>query len=99
MTPESSRLSNLADVQDSQVREALDGMRNMLAADGYDLEVNVKGNRLNLNIIATPSACEDCLVPKELLGSIAADMLRKSMIEVHPGEIGLTYPTDSGPAF
>jgi hypothetical protein len=61
-----------------------------LAADGYRMEFAETGDRLHVTIIATPDACADCLVPKDLMRGMLAQQLGV------PGEnIVLTYPADS----
>jgi hypothetical protein len=82
------------EVADSQVRAALEGMRKMLDADGYELEAKVVEGRVLLKVVATPRACEECLVPKGLFASMAADMLQRSKIAVDSTDVALTYPTD-----
>jgi len=66
----------------------------MLAADGYELAVNVDGGRLDLRVAATGGACEDCLVPKPVLRDIAVQMLGKEGIDGDPSDVLLTYPAD-----
>ena len=41
-----------------------------LATDGYHMEVAEVGNRVRVTITATPQACADCLVPKDLMRGI-----------------------------
>ena len=61
-----------------------------LAADGYQMEFAEDGDRLHVTIIATPDACADCLVPKDLMRSMLSQQLGV------PGEnIVLTYPAES----
>ena len=64
-------------------------LRSSLAADGYLLEIAEHGTRVRVTISATPQACADCLVPKDLMRGILSQAL-----EV-PGEtIDITYPRD-----
>lgn len=93
MTDRAGYLS-ASEVPDSQVRAALEGMRKMLDADGYQLEASVAGGKVFLKVVATPRACAECLVPKDLFASMAADMLQRSMIAVDSTDVALTYPTD-----
>ena len=62
-------------------------LRSSLAADGYHLEIAEEGTRVHVTISATPQACADCLVPKDLMRSILGDTLG-----VPPDTIDLTYP-------
>jgi hypothetical protein len=60
-----------------------------LEADGYHMAIEEDGARLSVIITASPEACEDCLVPKDLMRGILSQAL-----EV-PGEtIDITYPRD-----
>jgi hypothetical protein len=61
-----------------------------LAADGYRMEFAEDGDRLRVTIIATPDACADCLVPKDLMRGMLEQQLGV------PGDrIDLTYPRDT----
>jgi hypothetical protein len=63
-----------------------------LAADGYRMEFAEDGDRLRVTIIATPDACADCLVPKNLMRSMLEQQLG-----VPAASIDLTYPRDIDP--
>lgn len=76
------------------VAGALDTMKVMLAADGYDLGIAVEGPTVALDVRATPTACEECLVPKTLLAAMASDLLTKAGLAVDPSAVQLTYPTE-----
>jgi hypothetical protein len=65
-------------------------LRSTLAADGYLLDLAADGTRVRAMITATPQACADCLVPKDLMRSILGDTLG-----VPPDAIDLVYPSDS----
>jgi hypothetical protein len=77
------------------VERALQSMRTMLAADGYELNVRVDDGRLDLRVAATDGACEDCLVPKPVMRDIAVQMLGKEGISGDATDVVLTYPTDA----
>jgi hypothetical protein len=64
-------------------------LRSALAADGYLLDIAEQGTRVRVTISATPQACADCLVPKDLMRSILGDTLG-----VPPDAIDLTYPAE-----
>jgi hypothetical protein len=72
--------------------ERIVALRSTLAADGYLLEVAEEGPRVEVTISATPQACADCLVPKDLMRSILGDTLG-----VPPDAIDLTYPSEANP--
>jgi hypothetical protein len=58
-----------------------------LEADGYHMAIEGDEARVSVVITASPEACEDCLVPKDLMRGILSQAL-----EV-PGEtIDITYP-------
>ena len=60
-----------------------------LEADGYHMAIEGDEARVSVVITASPEACEDCLVPKDLMRGILSQAL-----EV-PGEtIDITYPRD-----
>jgi hypothetical protein len=58
------------------VDEALQGFRDMLAADGYRLNWSVtEPERVLIQIEAGPEACADCLVPLPIIEGIMTDAL------------------------
>ena len=60
-----------------------------LEADGYHMAIDGDGARVSVVITASPEACEDCLVPKDLMRGILSNTLGVS------GEvIDIRYPTD-----
>lgn len=69
--------------------EGLRSLRSTLEADGYRLEVQEEGDRVEVRISATPEACPDCLVPEPVLRGILQQTLG-----VPEGSIDLTYPND-----
>jgi len=64
-------------------------LRSTLAADGYLMDIAEQGMRVQVTITATPQACADCLVPKDLMRGILGQALG-----VPPDTIDLTYPAD-----
>ena len=60
-----------------------------LEADGYHMAIEGDEARVSVVITASPEACEDCLVPKDLMRGILSQALDV------PGEtIDITYPKD-----
>ena len=60
-----------------------------LEVDGYHMAIDGDGARVSVVITASPEACEDCLVPKDLMRGILSNTLGVS------GEtIDITYPRD-----
>lgn len=71
------------------VREDLAGITEALDADGYTLEVLDASETLSLRIRARPDACEECLVPPEIMApTIAAATNGRYAAE----QIRLEYP-------
>lgn len=61
---------------------ALQGFRDMLAADGYELNWSVTGqdsvsglSKVRIQIVAGTEACADCLVPLPVIEGIMTDAL------------------------
>lgn len=73
---------------------ALSKMQTMLEADGYELDVAVDAGAVALSVRTTPEACAECLVPKSLFATMAADLLGKSGVDVAPSDLVVTYPTE-----
>ena len=74
--------------------EALSPLAQALAADGYELGVEVTAdNAVRVDVRATENACEECLVPKELFASMAAKRL--SDASGQPWTVDVVYPTDA----
>lgn len=72
------------------IKTQLEPIRQALQADGYDLEVEELGaGQLQLSVTAGPDACEECLIPKEMMkGMIAASLGARDGVK----EIKLRYP-------
>jgi hypothetical protein len=60
-----------------------------LAADGYHMAIEEVDSKLSVVITAGPDACEDCLVPKDLMRSMLG-----SELGVDGSIIDITYPVD-----
>jgi hypothetical protein len=60
-----------------------------LEADGYHMAIDEQDARLAVVITAGPDACEDCLVPKDLMRSMLGNELG-----VAAAIIDISYPTD-----
>jgi hypothetical protein len=60
-----------------------------LEADGYQLAIEEADSKLSVVITAGPDACEDCLVPKDLMRSMLS-----SELGVDAALIDITYPLD-----
>jgi hypothetical protein len=73
--------------------QGVESIRTSLEADGYELDVREEGGRVGVRITATPDACEECLVPKELMLAMLEDAFG-----VPGASIDLAYPLDAEPA-
>jgi hypothetical protein len=71
---------------------AIEGTRQSLDAAGYSIDCRNQENRLILVVKPRENACEDCLVPKEVMASIVDGELREKGIAV--GGIDIIYPAD-----
>jgi hypothetical protein len=60
-----------------------------LEADGYHMAIEELDSKLSVVITAGPDACEDCLVPKDLMRSMLG-----SELGVDSSIIDITYPVD-----
>ena len=60
-----------------------------LEADGYHMAIDEADAKLSVVITAGPDACEDCLVPKDLMRGMLS-----SELGVDAAIIDITYPTD-----
>ena len=61
-----------------------------LEADGYQMAIDEDGARVSVVITASPEACEDCLVPKDLMRGILSQSLG-----ISGDTIDITYPADA----
>jgi hypothetical protein len=60
-----------------------------LEADGYHMAIDEADAKLSVVITAGPDACEDCLVPKDLMRGMLSNELG-----VDGSLIDITYPAD-----
>ncbi|HZN77587.1 MAG TPA: hypothetical protein VFC00_38720 [Micromonosporaceae bacterium] len=59
-----------------EIEKALQGLRDTLATDGYELVWSMEdGDRIGIRVVPGSEACADCLVPPELMRSIVDDEL------------------------
>jgi hypothetical protein len=76
-------------VTQESVLDALSMMQTTLQADGYELEAKVTDTAIEVQIVATPSACAECLVPRSVMEPMVAQMLADKGL---PTEVVLHYP-------
>lgn len=77
---------------DSTLDRALEPVSSALAADGYALTARLEGGALAVRIAATPEACEDCLIPKDLMGRMIASALAGAGLTA--SSVDLRYPDE-----
>ena len=59
-----------------ELDRALQGLRDLLGADGYRLDYAVQsGRELVVSVLAGPDACAECLAPRRLMEGILTDAL------------------------
>jgi hypothetical protein len=68
---------------------ALEKIRQSLRAEDYQLHVTMQDGGAQVAIAAGPSACAECLVPKDLMRAMLAPALG-----VRPDLIELAYPKE-----
>lgn len=72
--------------------EELAGIAEALRADGYELAVTDASETLSLQITALEDACEDCLVPAEIMAPMISAAIGGRYA---PEQIRLAYPRDA----
>ncbi len=83
---------SVAKVDPVDVNAALTPMRDALSNDGYDLRVTVGERHIVMTIEARGDACEDCLVPKEVLMPMALSQISEFLDGVELADLTLIYP-------
>lgn len=71
---------------------ALEPTRKGLEAAGFELALQAVDDHLQLQVIALPGACEDCLVPKQLFRRMASDEVKDAGLA--PVDMEILYPID-----
>jgi hypothetical protein len=82
-----------ADIDQATIGSALEPVVLALAADGYSMSVSTASGRLRISITAGPEACEDCLVPKNLMAEMIAATLARARVPAH--DLDLSYPNEA----
>ncbi len=70
----------------------LAGIADALRADGYELQVTDASETLSLRITALEDACEDCLVPREIMAPMISAAMGGRYV---PEQIQIAYPADA----
>jgi len=82
----------MSELEESTVNEAMQPLRDMLAADGYALRLETVARTLTVNIDATADACEDCLAPPEMIGMMVKDRLKNAGVPVEGVTVDVVMP-------
>jgi hypothetical protein len=64
-------------ISSSDLDRRLKPLAQMLSADGYALSTSIDGDQVLLEITATATACEECLVPAEVISAMAVSYLEE----------------------
>lgn len=75
------------------VRQAIGGIADAFAADGYRLSVIEAGPEVRLGIEAVGDVCADCLIPASVLVPMVAQALADTVAAGRP--IQVRYPNGS----
>lgn len=76
----------------NDAKKALQPLSESVQHDGYSLEIGVDEQRVEISVVAGPGACEDCLVPKDVMSMIALQALEDAGLELPGEELRLVYP-------
>jgi hypothetical protein len=79
-------------MSDPALDRALEPVSAALAADGYALSARRDGEAVAVRIAATPEACDDCLVPKELMARMITGALADAGLGA--SSVDLRYPNE-----
>ena len=72
-------------LQETQVREALEGVRSLVQADGGDIQLvslDPATSTVNLRLVVEGASCQECILPRPMLEDIAAGIIRRSLPEL-----------------
>jgi hypothetical protein len=77
-----------------RLEAALANVNEMFAPDGMDLELeHVESGVLRVRMVFTPEACEECIVPTEMVERIVFQEVRKQVPEIERIEVIDPRPT------
>lgn len=78
----------------AELTEAVNALRRMIGEDDYTLHTTViDESSIDIAVSARDAACEECLVPKEIMRDIADDYLSSTGYRLRT----LTYPGEETP--
>ena len=78
----------------TRVAEALGEVRDLVAADGGDIElVAAQDGAVALRLLLEGAECRECVMPREFLEQIALDMMGRQMPEI--ASVSIDDPRES----
>lgn len=77
------------------IKELLSPLAAGLEADGYSVDVDLQPDLIALEVVAGPDACEDCLVPKDIMREIFRSRLSPEATGLDHDNVELTYPDEA----
>ncbi|MGF1617306.1 MAG: hypothetical protein ACFCU2_05795 [Acidimicrobiia bacterium] len=80
--------------REDTIKELLAPLSRGLEADGYQLEVALRPGVIDLEVVAGPEACADCLVPRELMEQMFRARLGPDATGLDHDNVTVTYPAD-----
>jgi Fe-S cluster biogenesis protein NfuA len=72
-------------LQETQVREALEGVRSLVQADGGDIQLvslDTATSAVHLQLVVEGASCQECILPRPMLEDIAAGIIRRTVPEL-----------------
>lgn len=79
---------------EAKIRELLAPFITGLEADGYQLEVKLQPDRIDLRVEAGPEACADCLIPKGMMEEMFRSRLTEEATGLPHANLTLAHPLD-----
>ncbi|MCY3785942.1 MAG: hypothetical protein OXG47_04345 [bacterium] len=75
-----------------RIRQLLRPLTGALEADGYALEVSLRPGVIALQVVAGSDACDDCLVPREMMEQMFRARLPTHETGLNHDNVSLRYP-------
>lgn len=76
------------------IERSLKELCDLMAADGYELQLAPVGDALTVNVEAGPGACKECLVPSDIFAGLVRQYLVDGLgPEAEQLPIKVNYPS------
>lgn len=87
--------TNTAQSQRDQLEKALDKFRPGFQADGMELTLGelTPAGTAQVKVVMGPNACEECLMPQEMLSNLLLAGMRSAIGEITRVEIVIEHPS------